>query len=183
MTHRATTLALALALAGCDLAHLEQKRFCARATPEECRSRPDWCFALGGPSCVGPAWVATYCEPHAASRSCVRSSRSSSGCPRDARFVDRGVLLLSSHPWKQARLTPETRALAGEKLTVDHVAQLAAGDRRELCGALPDEPCELTWGAQGAQCQLLAEPCADARYREEPVRCHAKNLCSGVICP
>ncbi len=73
---RAATVFFLLALGGCDLRHLEQRRFCASASADQdrCASRPDWCWASGTTTCVAkvPGADCGGCRPAAV--------REGSGC-------------------------------------------------------------------------------------------------------
>ena len=187
-----------LGLTACDLAHLDQKRFCASASsdPALCASRPDWCIATGGAACV-EAVEGASCFECAPSRlvekaPCVPKPTLARDCPGKARrLVDGAFVLTGAWDWKtldKGTLEP----FVGKRLTAETVAALNEHDRHMLCGPgaggdwTGKLPCVVAWNADAGRAQCVVDEgfCASAcRAHLEPFRCIPKNLCSGVICP
>ena len=57
-------------------------------------------------------------------------------------------------------------------------------DGKRICEVFPAEPCDLVWDivSDKAVCKLAENECKDCKIVTEKFKCHAKNLCSGVIC-
>jgi len=183
-----------LFLSSCDFMHIKQREFCRQASgnPEKCQERPDWCTSLGGPKCEGveaQCWGGgAYCRADAPSQKCVADPSEASQRCHDGRGLMRaGVLIdgkLAQKEWLSARLSPSAIALVSQKISEEQLKALSEGDRREICGAYPNEPCFLAWNqkAQMAECQTSADACSGCRFKMDAYVCQAKNLCSGVIC-
>ncbi len=188
----------ALLAGACDLAHADQKRFCASANHDYalCASRPDWCIASGGPECVATVEGANCsdCEPSEPKDKapCAPKPSLERDCPLKAPRVRNGVFTpLGGWDWKDLD-RDKLEAHQGQPLAAADVAALSDHDRHMLCGPGSGAdwtgklPCVLEWSADAgrAGCVVDRAFCASAcATRMRNVRCTAKNLCSGVICP
>jgi hypothetical protein len=184
-TPRAALVLIGLVLpSGCNLRSREQRRFCAHATLEECRQRPEWCYAEGGARCEDTdGHVSEYCEPDVHKTHCVLRPDSvlRESCPQESRWIGGGALKepngLPDIPFGEA-------VRAGDKLSQNDVAGLSASERQLVCAAQPNTPCQLTFdvSTQLARCEVPPDLCSAARLVVEPEHCWARNLCSDLIC-
>jgi len=199
LARRSLFAALALAgLAGCDLAHADQKAFCASARSDyaKCASRPDWCIATGGSECVGSVEGANCsdCAPTQTVEraTCVPKPSLAVDCPGKAPRIRDGVFNpMGAWDWDRLdRKILEPRQ--GQVLRGEDVAALNDHDRHMLCGPgaggdwTGKLPCVLQWngGIGRAQCVVDQGFCAaSCATHVTSFQCIAKNLCSGVICP
>lgn len=157
----------------------------ASGDAEACRALADECNLSGGPRCDG-ACPGAYCGVDEARTGCGLQQGWERNCPRDSRIFSGGrVGDLEKYKWAAAKMSPAAVKLSGKQLTKEDVASITQEDRRQICGAYPQETCELAWdeGKGYAVCHLpVANPCGGCQLKMEPWKCTPKNLCSGVIC-
>lgn len=186
LSKRALGFAAILLLSACGLQHWEQRRYCANADGNDaaCRARPDWCIATGGTSCQGEGCPGRYCWPR--SGACLGILGRDARCPSDERFLhgDRVADLSRYEAWKRKHVSERVWDLSGRRITRAVFDSLSESDRDELCGTTPLNPCRLEWdaGTNAPACRLRADACRACAVKQEPYRCYAKNLCTGVVC-
>lgn len=184
---RVAGVAAFLLCSACDLQHYPQRRYCAYADGNDaaCRARPDWCFAVGGESCVGLDCPGPrYCQ--AVSGACVALPRPDAKCPSDPRFLaGNQVADLSQFAGWKPHMSERVGALSGRVVTRTIFDSLSDADRGELCGTAPGNACRLEWDelSNNPVCRLRMDACVACTRKVEPYRCYAKNLCSGMFCP
>lgn len=192
---RAVVWCAVVGLAGCDLANLEQKRFCASANddPAKCASRPDWCIPDGLPECVEAVEGAncSQCAPAQQERApCSAKPSLSVECRHAAARVKAGVFKpLGEWDWRhldRELLEPQVNKV----LSAATVTAMSDHDRHMLCGPgsgadwTGKGPCVLRWDAEAerADCVLEERFCAaSCNTRLRRFQCVPVNLCSGVI--
>jgi hypothetical protein len=91
---------------------------------------------------------------------------------------------IAKYKWAFEKLSPFAQGLAGKKISKSDFDQLTPNDGRTLCGAFPNESCQLAWDekTESANCVTGALNCAACNFVSPKFQCGAKNKCNGVIC-
>lgn len=173
-----------LLLTSCDLLHIEQKIYCAKANLEQCQARPDWCVTTGNKGFCRGTGCGQFCNNEKDPTKCVLRNETISKC-QAAGILKNGMIIIDKEPeWKYKSLAPATKEFFGKKITQAALQTMKPEDRKRICDVFPGEPCDLVWDstADNAVCRLIEDSCKECKVVTEAFACHSKNLCSGVIC-
>lgn len=153
---------------------------------EACEAKSDDCMVIQESKCQGSSPDCyNWCRPDDEKKQCALFPDSGRNCPRDGRIFAGGqVQDIAKYKWAYDRLSPFARTLANRKIEKADYDRLSEADKAQLCGAVKDDPCHMQWNGEKnvAECTFGPIHCEECTYVGKPIRCQAKNKCSGVIC-
>ncbi|MBS1963742.1 MAG: hypothetical protein JST04_16145 [Bdellovibrionales bacterium] len=151
-----------------------------------CEAKSDDCMVIQESKCQGSDPICyNWCHPDDERKICAEFPDSGANCPRDGRLFSAGTVReIEKYKWAYDHLSPFGRTLSGKTLTKNDYDQLTNEDKGQLCGSVKDDPCHMQWstGKNVAECVFGPLHCEACAYIGKPIRCQAKNKCSGVIC-